>query len=272
MRNGFAPDLFESMRSSILRLTPLPALQDNYIWLLADDDGQALVVDPGEAEPVEHALARDGLHLTTILLTHHHADHIGGAAALRERHGARVYAPEDSRIEAVDERVGEGSEVVLDAPQMHFNVWAVPGHTRSHIAYVGEGLVFSGDTLFSLGCGRLFEGTAQQMLDSLDRLATLPDSTQVCCGHEYTLSNARFARTIEPDNEALIRRAKNARQSVENGQPSLPANMGDERAANPFLRVDSEAVRQWTARQHGDDHDRGERFAALRTAKDGFRG
>lgn len=258
------------MRSCILRLVPLPALNDNYIWLLADADGRALVVDPGEAEPVERALQQGDLRLTTILLTHHHADHVGGAAALRERHGARVYAPDDARIEAVDERVGEGSKVALDAPRTHFTVWAVPGHTRSHIAYVGDNLVFSGDTLFSLGCGRLFEGTAQQMLDSLDRLATLPDATQVCCGHEYTLSNARFARTIEPDNAALARRIDSARQAVESGHASLPARMDAERAANPFLRVDSQAVTQWAASRH-IGHDRVERFAALRIAKDGFR-
>lgn len=252
-----------------MRLTPLPALRDNYIWLLADADGQALVVDPGEAAPVDAVLARDGLQLTAILLTHHHSDHIGGAASLRERHGARVFGPDDSRIQCLDERVGEGSNVILEAPDMRFRVWEVPGHTRSHIAYVGDDLAFTGDTLFSLGCGRLFEGTPEQMLASLDRLATLPDATRVCCGHEYTLANAHFARTVEPDNPALAERAHAARMAVDDGRASLPARMGDERAANPFLRVDAETIAPWMAAHHTGS-DRVARFAALRAAKDAF--
>lgn len=251
-----------------MHLAPLPALQDNYIWLLADAGGHALVVDPGEAAPVDAAIARDGLQLEAILLTHHHADHTGGAAALRERHGARIFGPNDDRITAIDERVGDGDSVVLDKPGVHFDVWSVPGHTRSHIAFIGEGLVFCGDTLFSLGCGRLFEGSPQQMLGSLDRLATLPDDTQVCCGHEYTLSNATFARHVEPDNTALAQRTEQARRAVRAGQASLPARMDAERAANPFLRVDADAVQTWAAARGVDG--RVERFAALRAAKDGF--
>ncbi|HET7299714.1 MAG TPA: hydroxyacylglutathione hydrolase [Oleiagrimonas sp.] len=256
-----------------MRLEPLPALSDNYIWLLADADGHAVVVDPGEADPVEAVIARDGLRLAAILLTHHHADHVAGAESLRTRHGAVVYGPDDDRIETVDVRVGDGDVVELDAPQVHFQVWAVPGHTRTHIAFVGEDLLFCGDTLFSLGCGRLFEGTPQQMLQSLDRLSTLPDSTQVCCGHEYTVSNAAFAHSIEPDNAALAQRTEQAWQATQAGRPSLPSRMDEERAANPFLRIDAAAVRQWA-----DTHapraaqDRVERFAALRAAKDGFRG
>ncbi|HEX7341566.1 MAG TPA: hydroxyacylglutathione hydrolase [Rhodanobacteraceae bacterium] len=254
-----------------MRLEPLPALQDNYIWLLADDNGHALVVDPGEAEPVERALTRQHVKLTTILLTHHHADHVGAAAMLRERHGASVYAPVDGRIDDVDHRVGEGDQVTLNAPAAHFEVWAVPGHTRSHIAYIGEGLAFSGDTLFSLGCGRLFEGTPQQMLDALDRFAMLPDDTLVCCGHEYTLANARFAHTIEPDNDALAMRTESARQAVADGRASLPARMGEERAANPFLRTDCAAIRQWAGNRGVAPDDRTGRFAALRATKDGFK-
>lgn len=255
-----------------MRLDPLPALSDNYIWLLADSTGHALVVDPGEAEPVEAAIARDGLQLTAILLTHHHADHTAGAASLRARHGATVYGPADERITVVDQRVGDGDVVTLKTPHASFKVWEVPGHTRTHIAFVGEGLLFCGDTLFSLGCGRLFEGTPQQMLQSLDRLSSLPDDTRICCGHEYTLSNAAFARSIEPDNAALIRRTEQARQTTAAGHASLPARMDEERAANPFLRVDTDVVKQWahTHTPHDEQHRVG-RFAALRAAKDGFR-
>lgn len=255
-----------------MRLDPLPALNDNYIWLLADADGHALVVDPGEAEPVEAALARDGLRLKVILLTHHHADHVAGAESLRARHDAVVYGPDDDRVQAIDIRVGEGDVVELDAPRVRFQVWAVPGHTRTHIAFVGEELLFCGDTLFSLGCGRLFEGTPQQMLQSLDRLSTLSGNTQVCCGHEYTVSNAAFAHGIEPDNAALAQRTEQARQATQAGRASLPARMDEERAANPFLRIDSAAVQQWadTHAPHAAK-DRIERFAALRAAKDGFR-
>lgn len=253
-----------------MHLDVLAALSDNYIWLLADADGRALVVDPGEADPVETALTRNSLRLEAILLTHHHADHVGAAATLRERHGATVYAPHDARIEAVDQRVGEGDSVTLATPHVDFQVWEVPGHTRSHIAFIGEGLLFCGDTLFSLGCGRVFEGTAEQMLDSLDRLTTLPDDTRVCCGHEYTLANAAFACTVEPDNAALAEHVRRARRARSLGQPSLPSRMHEERAANPFLRVDAPGVMQWSGNlQSGREH-RIQRFAALRKAKDGF--
>jgi hydroxyacylglutathione hydrolase len=252
-----------------LHVVPLPALADNYIWLLHDDDGQALVVDPGDAAPVERALAERKLQLRAVLLTHHHPDHVAGAAALRARHAVPVYGPHDERVDSITHRLADGSELSIEAPRAQFRVLAVPGHTLTHIAYAGEGLLFCGDTLFSLGCGRLFEGTPAQMLASLDRLAALPGDTLVCCGHEYTQANARFAAEVEPANEALRARTQDVAALRAAGEPSLPVTLASERADNPFLRIDSAALIDW-GRQHGAT-DRVTRFAALRAAKDRFR-
>ena len=253
-----------------MHVVPLPALADNYIWLLHDGGGQAIVVDPGEAEPVEAALAERSLQLRAILLTHHHGDHVAGAPALRARHGATVYAPRDDRITGVDRHVGDGEVVTLEQPQARFEVLAVPGHTRTHIAYAGEGLLFCGDTLFSLGCGRLFEGTPAQMLASLERLAALPGDTRVCCGHEYTQANGRFARQVDPANPALAARCAEVAQARTQGHPTLPVPLASELACNPFLRIDSEPLTDWGQRHAAGN--RLERFAALRAAKDVFQG
>ncbi len=253
-------------------LHALPALRDNYIWMLADAaSGVALVVDPGEAAPVLHALRQDRLQLAAILLTHHHADHVGGVAELVARFPAvAVYAPDDPRIAQVTHPVGDGDTVAIAAPATSFRVLAVHGHTRSHVAYYGEGLLFCGDTLFSLGCGRIFEGTPAQMLESLDRLAALPGDTRVCAAHEYTLANAAFALTVEPGNAALRARADAARALRAHGQPTLPARLVDERAANPFLRVDVIADANVPGAPVLPSHDRVARFAVLRQAKDHF--
>lgn len=258
-----------------MRLQALPALNDNYIWMLADDDGRALIVDPGEAEPVFATMT--DLRLAGVLLTHHHPDHIGGVAQLRARWPElSVFAPDDDRIDLACQRVGNGDRVLI--ADWNFDVLAVPGHTTSHIAFVsdssnGHDLLFSGDTLFSLGCGRMFEGTPSQMLASLDRLAVLPGETRVCCGHEYTVANAAFALTVEPDNAALRRHDEEARDMRQAGRPTLPSTIARERAANPFLRVDAPDVCAAVARRLGrEPHDRVETFAQLRRWKDGFAG
>jgi hydroxyacylglutathione hydrolase len=255
-----------------MRVDPLPAFADNYIWLLRNraGSGAALVVDPGDAAPVL-AAAADGLQVAGILLTHHHHDHIGGVPALLARWpDLPVVAPVDERITTATIRVGDAEQVEVGG--WRFEVYAIPGHTVSHIAFHGHGVLCCGDTLFSLGCGRLFEGSPAQMLGSLERLAALPGETLVCCGHEYTVANAAFARTVDPDNPALRRRSEEASTMRDGHRPTLPTTIASERDCNPFLRIDQPAVRASITRELGrEPADRVEAFAALRRWKDGFR-
>jgi hydroxyacylglutathione hydrolase len=220
-------------------------LSDNYGVLLHDpESGATASIDAPEAAPVEAALKATGWTLTAILVTHHHADHTGGIAALKSKYKCRVVAPakEAAKIPAVDETVREGDKVLLG--NLAANVIEIPGHTLGHIAYWfhGDRLVFVGDTLFSIGCGRVIEGTPEMMWASLKKLRDLPNDTEVYCGHEYTAANIKFARTIEPDNLVLAAREAEAKREIERRLPTIPVTIGDEKLANPFLRADHPEV------------------------------
>lgn len=255
-----------------MKLIPIPAFDDNYIWML-HDGRRALVVDPGEADPVLAALQQGGLALEAILVTHHHGDHTGGVDTLRRSTGAQVYGPALERMPEPLQRLCDGD--VIWPLGLRFEVLLVPGHTAGHIAYFGQmpdadPILFCGDTLFSAGCGRLFEGTPAQMLLSLSRLAALPEATRVCCAHEYTLGSLRFARAVEPDNidlQAYQLRAQALRQQQ---LPTLPSSIGLEKAVNPFLRTHLPAVALAVQQRAHNAHDPVSVFAALRTWKDQF--
>jgi hydroxyacylglutathione hydrolase len=256
------------------RVSPIPAFTDNYIWCLDNGDGSVLVVDPGDAEPVQALLADRGLRLAGILITHHHYDHVGGVAALKADHACPVYGPRNPAIASIDHALDDGDHVDIGA--FSFEIMTVPGHTLDHIAYFDGGqdppLLFCGDTLFAAGCGRLFEGTPATMAQSLERLAALPMHTAVYCTHEYTLANLGFAQAAEPHNELLRARVEVARSLRDADVPTLPSTIALECATNPFLRCAEESIRETLelsgrASRLADPVDA---FAALRAWKDDF--
>jgi hydroxyacylglutathione hydrolase len=256
-------------------IIPIPAFADNYIWLIRDGL-RAAVVDPGDASPVIAYLDANGVELTAIVTTHHHADHVGGNRDLLARWPCPVLGPADETIPGRTRALGEGDRVDVPGLDVEFDVLDVPGHTAGHIAYVGEvsaaPVVFCGDTLFAGGCGRLFEGTAEQMWSSLSKLAALDPATRAYCAHEYTLANLRFARAGEPGNEDLVARVTREQDKRSRDEPTVPSTIADERATNPFLRAGEPAVRVAAEAHAGHTlPDVVATFAELRAWKNSFR-
>jgi len=265
---------------AMIEVEAIPTLRDNYVWALHDGN-HAVLVDPGESAPIVTWLSSRGLHLAAILVTHHHADHVGGLPGLRAAWpDAVVHGPHNPGIAGIDRRYRAGDTLELAGFDAGFQVLEVPGHTLDHIAWFAPSIgpdprpvLFCGDTLFAGGCGRLFEGTAAQMLTSLGRLAALPDATLVYCAHEYTASNLRFARAVEPANDALAERARRVAALRVAGRPTVPSTLAEERATNPFMRSDTPEVRRAATDRIGHTPgDQVEVFAAVRAWKDGFRG
>lgn len=216
-------------------IIPVRAFQDNYIWTIRNRECAA-VIDPGDARPVLDYLAHERLQLVAILNTHHHADHVGGNGGLLRRRDVPVYGPHDGRIAEVTHRLRAGDRVRLPQFALEFEVLEIPGHTRTHIAFYAPRVLFCGDTLFACGCGRLFEGTPREMVTSLAKLAALPEDTRVYCGHEYTLSNIRFAKAVDGGNPALLALEHEAQELRSRDLPTVPSTIAREKATNPFLR------------------------------------
>ncbi len=252
--------------SNMLHIIPVPAFNDNYIWLLHNKK-YAVVIDPGDAQPVIEMLEKNKLTLSSILITHHHDDHIGGVRYLLEYADAQVYAPQYEQYDFKHTKVAENDLIHLAEIDQSFRVMWLPGHTLGHIAYYNEEFLFCGDTLFSAGCGRLFEGTPAQMFQSLQRLKQLNPATQVYCTHEYTAKNIAFALTLEPDNEALVARQAVVNQLRQQKLPSLPSSIALELQTNPFLRCDETTIWQ---NSHAESKDELAVFTAIRALRNHY--
>jgi hydroxyacylglutathione hydrolase len=253
-----------------LEIHQIPTRRDNYVWLLREPaSGRVAVVDPSDAPPVIAKLDALGWKLDEVLATHHHNDHVGGVPELKDRYGCLVVGPraDHDRIPRIDKDVGDGDVHRFGA--LEARVFDTPGHTRGHISYwmPGAKALFCGDTLFALGCGRVFEGTMEQMWASLSKYEAVPDDTRVFCAHEYTQANAKFALSVEPGNAALVRRAKSVDAMRAEGKSTVPSLMGEERATNPFLRAKLPEFRRAVGMA---DASPAEVFGAVRTRKDKF--
>ena len=256
----------------MLEIIPLPALKDNYIWLLKKKASQSIaIVDPSEPDPVLKLVNSENLSPIAILITHHHWDHVGGIAGITKEHNIPVYTPKTESVEGSTNPVAEGDVVSLPELDLDLNLLDVPGHTSGAIAYYNDKMVFSGDTLFTAGCGRLCEGTPAQMHASLSKFKSLTDKTRLYCGHEYTVANLNFAITVEPDNDAILERINQANQARNNNQPTVPSTLAMEKETNPFLRCEQASVINVATDFSGKAlNDPTEVFAAIRQWKDNF--
>lgn len=250
----------------------IPAFKDNYIWIIRKSESPYCVcVDPGDAKPVLQYLAKENLILSAILITHHHWDHTNGIKLLTEKFSVPVYGPEKEKVIGVTQKVQEGERIYLEALDLEFTVLDIPGHTLGHVGYYGQELLFSGDTLFAAGCGKLLEGTARQLYTSLQKLAALPPQTKIYCGHEYTVNNLRFAEYIEAGNPTIKNRLLAERNKRQSNEPTLPSTLELDLATNPFLRCHEKAIVE-SASHHARRllSDPVEIFSTIRLWKDSF--
>ncbi|MET3118334.1 hydroxyacylglutathione hydrolase [Undibacterium sp. GrIS 1.8] len=272
--NGAIVSASELTKNRALSILTVPAFDDNYLWLIHNGT-YAVAVDPGDATPILAALDEHNLRLSAIVLTHHHQDHIGGVPALLRHLSVPVFGPANDNIQAVTQHLNQGNEITLPGINLKLQVLEVPGHTLGHIAYFAkeQHWLFCGDTLFAGGCGRLFEGTPAQMLTSLDQLASLPDDTAVYCAHEYTMSNLRFAKEVEPENLALVERIQREQDKRDHGIPTVPSQIGLEKQTNPFMRIREASIqaRLIAAGKITAGQDDASNFGALREWKNHYR-